>query len=165
MKRRNLNRISALASLAAGLVFLAGCQATGSQRYNLAQYAPVIDVKGHGYDVATYYNDLEECRVLGMRVQMNYEEQRRKEQAARNQAAVVGAVAGAVVGHVVGDHNDYHVGRSTTAGAATGALIGAESSPVDLDRTMAKFGPTAIVDRCMSDRGYTILSAEGFGGG
>lgn len=32
-------------------------------------YAPVIDVKGQGYDNATYLLDLYECRELGVKIQ------------------------------------------------------------------------------------------------
>ena len=166
MQRIRKSGMTALAPLALGIVLLAGCETTGSsQRINLINYAPVIDVKGQGYDVATYYNDLEECRVLGMRVQATYDEQRRREQQEQAQAALVGAVIGAAVGHGVAQHNDNHAGRGATTGALAGAAIGAGTSPVDYDHTLAKFGPTAVVDRCMSDRGYRILSAEGLGGG
>ena len=165
MNRRGKSRASALGALAAGITLLAACQTTGTERINLVNYAPVIDVKGQGYDVATYYNDLEECRVLGMRVQMTYEEQRRREQEAQTQAAIVGAIVGAAVGHGLAQHNDGHAGRGATAGALAGGAIGAGTSPVDYSHTMAKFGPTAVVDRCMNDRGYKILSAEGYGGG
>ena len=165
MQRSNRSKFAVLAPLAAGLVLLAGCQSTGPQRINIVQYAPVIDVKGQGYDVATYYNDLEECRYLGMRVQATYEEQRSREQQAQAQAAVIGALVGAAAGHGLAQHNDNHAGRGATAGALAGAAIGASTSPVDYGHTMAKFGPTAVVDRCMSDRGYKILSAEGYGGG
>ena len=165
MKRSNLYRKYLLAPLAAGVVSLASQAASGSDSISILHYTPVIDVKGQGYDVATYYNDLEECRVLGMRVQMTYQEQRRQEQEAQAQSAIVGALLGAAVGHGIAQHNDNHAGRGATAGAFAGAALGADSSPVDYSRTMAKFGPTAIVDRCMTDRGYKILSLEGFGGG
>ena len=165
MTRLKKYRKSALAPLAAGIVMLAGFGASGTESINLVHYAPVIDVKGQGYDVATYYNDLEECRVLGMRVQMNYQHQRQQEQSARTQATIVGALLGAAVGHGIAQHNDNHAGRGATAGALAGAAYGSSGSPVDYSRTMAKFGPTAVVDRCMTDRGYKILSLEGYGGG
>ena len=164
MKRLKRYRMSGLAPLAAGLVLLAGC-GTGAERINIVHYAPVIDVKGQGYDLATYHNDLDECRVLGMKVQMAYEDQRRREQEAQAQAAIVGALVGAAVGHGLAQHNDNHAGRGATVGALAGAAVGSDTSPVDYSHTMAKFGPTAVVDRCMSDRGYRILSAEGYGGG
>ena len=35
----------------------------------------------------------------------------------------------------------------------------------DYDRLFVKFGPTAVVDKCLANRGYAILSREGYGGG
>lgn len=147
-------------------ILLAGC-ATESRRIELSTYAPVIDVKGQGYDVMTYHVDLDECRMLGMRVQATYNAQREKEIKDAQTNAFLGALAGAVIGSAVGSNNDYHSGRTATAGAIYGAAIGgAESADkIDYSHTIAKFGPTAVVDRCMRDRGYKILSAEGFGGG
>ena len=59
------------------------CQAV--KRLNLkgieiASYAPVIDVKGQGYDYATYLLDLYECHELGVKIRATYEVQRKKEQ-------------------------------------------------------------------------------------
>ena len=145
---------------------IVGC-AQDSARIDLKTYAPVIDVKGHGYDQADYARDLDECRTLGVRVQAQYEAQQRKEREDAMTAAFVGALAGAVVGHAVGDSNDYHTGRSATAGALYGGAIGGAVGADNLDytRDITKFGPTVIVDRCMTDRGYRILSVEGLGGG
>lgn len=145
---------------------LAGC-ATESTKINLASYAPVVDVKGQGYDMMTYNVDLDECRMLGMRVQATYEAQREKEIKDAQANAFIGALAGAVIGSAIGSNNDYHTGRSATTGAIYGAAIGgaAGADKIDYSHTIAKFGPTAVVDRCMADRGYKILSIEGFGGG
>ena len=145
---------------------LMGC-AQESARIELTTYSPVIDVKGHGYDMADYQHDLDECRMLGVRVQAAYEAQQKKERDDAAKAAFVGALAGAVIGHAVGDNNDYHTGRSTTAGALYGGAIGGAVGAENLDytRDITKFGPTIVVDRCMKDRGYRILSQEGFGGG
>ena len=155
-----------LAGLMLAGLMLAGC-ASESASIDISGYAPVIDVKGQGYDVASYHQDLDECRMLGMRVQASYEAQRKKEIEDAQKSALIGALAGAVLGQVVGDTNDYHTGRSATAGAIYGGAIGAAAGAnnVDYTRTIAKFGPTGVVDRCMNDRGYKILSAEGFGGG
>ena len=150
----------------AALFALAGC-AQESARLDLTTYAPVIDVKGQGYDMADYHQDLEECRMLGVRVQAAYEAQQKKEREDAAKSAFVGALAGAVIGHAVGSNNDYHTGRSATAGALYGGAIGGAVGAENLDYTkdITKFGPTSIVDRCMTDRGYKLLSAEGFGGG
>ena len=150
----------------AALFVLAGC-ASESASIDISGYAPVIDVKGQGYDIASYHQDLDECRMLGMRVQTTYEAQRKKEIKDAQKSAFIGALAGAVIGQVIGDSNDYHTGRSATAGAIYGGAIGAAAGAdkVDYSHTIAKFGPTGVVDRCMKDRGYKILSAEGLGGG
>lgn len=150
----------------AALFILAGC-ASESASIDISGYEPVIDVKGQGYDVATYHQDLDECRMFGMRVQATYEAQRKKEIEDAQKSALIGTLAGAVIGQVVGDTNDYHTGRSATAGAIYGGAIGAAAGAkkIDYSHTIAKFGPTGVVDRCMNDRGYKILSAEGFGGG
>ncbi|MDB2391377.1 YMGG-like glycine zipper-containing protein [Alphaproteobacteria bacterium] len=148
------------------LLTMAGC-ASESASIDISSYAPVIDVKGQGYDVPTYYQDLDECRMLGMRVQATYEAQRKKEIEDAQKSALIGALAGAVIGQVVGDTNEYHTGRSATAGAIYGGAVGGAmgADRIDYSHTIAKFGPTGVVDRCMNDRGYRILSAEGFGGG
>ena len=151
-------------------VFLAltitGC-AQDSARIDLTTYAPVIDVKGQGYDQSDFARDLDECRALGVRVQAQYEAQQKKERDDAMASAFVGALAGAVVGHAVGRNNDYHTERSATTGALYGSAIGGAVAADNLDytRDITKFGPTIIVDRCMTDRGYKILSVQGFGGG
>ena len=149
------------------IMLLSGCQTVESQRIEIASYAPVIDVKGQGYDNATYLLDLYECRELGVKIQATYEAQRKKEQMQATEQVIVGILAGALIGHAIGANNDYHTGRTATAGAIYGgAIAGASGSDaVDYSRTMAKFGPTGIVDRWMAGRGYVILSNEGFGGG
>ena len=140
------------------IMLLSGCQTVESQRIEIASYAPVIDVKWQGYGNATYLLDLYECRELGVKIQATYEAQRKKEQMQATEQVIVGILAGALIGHAIGANSDYHTGRTATAGTSG-------SDAVDYSRTMAKFGPTGIVDRCMAGRGYVILSNEGFGGG
>ena len=93
-----------------------------------------------------------------MKIQATYEAQRKKEQMQATEQVIVGILAGALIGHAIGANNDYHTGRKATAGASG-------SDAVHYSRTIAKFGPTGVVDRCMAGRGYVILSNEGFGGG
>ena len=154
------------ALITAAVVSLTAC-GTQSRRIELSSYAPVIDVKGQGHDLATYQQDLQDCRMLGMVAQAKYDAQREQELEEAKEAAIIGTLAGAILGHAVGSQNDYHTGRAATAGAAYGAAIGGGigAENVDYDRTLVKFGPTGLVDRCMTDRGYKILSAEGYGGG
>ena len=162
------NRYVRYMAAACGIVALTGCMTTENQRINIHTYAPVIDVKGQGYDLATYYQDLNECRDLGFKMQAIYEEQRNKELEQAATATVLGLALGAITGQVVGNNNDgVHSGRAVTTGAIYGAAIGAGigSDAVDYDRAFTKFGPTGVVDRCMKGRGYELLSAEGYGGG
>ena len=76
---------------------------------------------------------------------------------------MVGAVVGAAVGNALDNNND----SATTVGAVYGAGLGAASAAEanDYNRAITKFGPTAIIDKCMENRGYKILSRSGYGGG
>ena len=152
---------------ALGVAGLASCMTTGSESFNIHTYAPVIDVKGQGYDIVQYHQDIEECRDLGLKMQAIYEEQREKELGNAAASAAAGLVLGAITGQVIANNNDVHSGRALTTGALYGAAIGASigGDAIDYDRAFTKFGPTGVVDRCMKDRGYKILSAEGYGGG
>lgn len=147
------------------VVMLTGCQTTNT--IDLASYAPVIDLKGQGQDEAIYWQDLHECRELGQKVQKTYQEQRKKEQEQALATAFIGALAGAAIGDTVGRRNNVHTGNTATAVALTGLTVGAQlgADQVDYSRLLAKFGPTAVVDRCLAGRGYKILSNEGLGGG
>lgn len=142
----------------AAAALLAGC---GTDPIDINTYAPVIDI--YQYDTDQYNADLGQCRELGIRAQAIYEERRQREEDAAFTSAVVGGLIGAAIGNRLDDYDD----SGTTIGAIYGTLIGAEvgSEGIDHDREFARFGPTAIVDRCMADRGYSILSRGGFGGG
>ena len=56
-------------------------------------------------------------------------------------------------------------------GAADGAVIGGAvgvasgAGQVDFTRRFVKLGPAGIVDECMSERGWSVLSSKGMGGG
>ena len=151
-------------TLAIASLFLIGCQ-TSANRIDISTYAPVIDTGQ--YDYSKYQSDLVDCQRLGQKVQVTYEAQRKKEQDQAVANAFLGAFVGAAIGHTVAGNNRGHKGRAATAGAVYGAAIaGAQGSEeIDYTRLIAKFGPTAVVDRCMVGRGYKVLSAEGFGGG
>lgn len=70
------------------------------------------------------------------------------------------AAAGIAVGDGRGYERDHGV-----LGAAIGIRAGKESSAVDFSRMIQKFGPTKIIDTCMTSRGYQIFSQVGMGGG
>lgn len=146
---------------------LVGCQTVESQRLDLTAYSPVIDVEGQGKTQSEYDKDIEACRKLGITMQAKYETQRKKEQGQAMNQAILGTLAGAVIGSAIGSNNDYHSGRTATTGAILGGTIAASSGAdaIDYGREMAKFGPTIVVDRCMEQRGWYLLSTQGFGGG
>jgi uncharacterized protein YcfJ len=140
--------------------FLAGCGGS-SQRLDLGTYSPVIDV--YQYDTAQFNTDISQCRQLAITAQARYDTQQSEEQAEILASALVGAIVGAAVGNALDGNDD----SATTVGAVYGAGIGAATAADanDYDRLITKFGPTAIVDKCMANRGYNILSQTGYGGG
>ena len=146
---------------------LASCATIESgQGIDITTYKPVIDAKGMGYNQVKLNMDLQECRQIGYEVKARYDAQRKRETDAAWKKAALGALAGAAVGAVVDKAYDKYDGEAITAGALAGAGIGAAvgSDGVDYTRQVVKFGPTSIIDRCMANRGYVILSAEGYGG-
>jgi uncharacterized protein YcfJ len=157
---------TALVTVTAGL--LAGCQTVESQRINIYSYSPVVDYQAQGISADQFNNDLSVCRQLGLQVQATYEAQRKKEQTQAATSAAIGAVVGAALGQIYSKNSEnVHEGRALTTGALYGGAVGAAAgtSAIDTDRALAKFGPTIIVDECMTQRGYNILSVEGYGGG
>ena len=137
-----------------------GCGGTAN-KLDLRTYSPVIDI--YQYDTAQFNNDISQCRQIAITAQSNYEKRQSDEQAEILASAVVGALVGAAVGNALDGNND----SGTTVGAIYGAGLGASSAAEanDYNRLITKFGPSAIVDKCMSNRGYQILSSSGFGGG
>ena len=130
---------------------VAGCRTTEP----LTEYRPVVDT--YNVDMAAFENDLFECRNLGLRVQAEYERKNKKErEEATLGGLVIGALAGAVIGSVTGDAGD---------GAAIGATFGLlEGASAETTYDPVK-GPRLIIDRCMKNRGYEVLSDMGVGGG
>ena len=139
---------------------LFGCSGTANQ-LDLRTYSPVIDI--YQYDTTQFNNDISQCRQIAITAQSNYQARQSDEQAEILASAVVGALVGAAVGNALDGNND----SGTTVGAIYGAGIGASSAAEanDYNRIITKFGPSAIVDKCMSNRGYQILSSSGYGGG
>lgn len=104
-------------------MLLSSFQTVESQRIEIAPYASVIDVKGHGYDNTTYLWDFQECRELEVKIQATYEAQRTKEQMQTTEQVIVGILAGALIGHAVGANNNYHMGRTATIGASGSVAV------------------------------------------
>ena len=122
---------------------------------NLAEYEPVVDP--YNTDMTNFKGDLIQCRGIASEVKVKYEEQASKQALAN---AVAGAVSGAVVGAAVGSNTSYQ-GELAAYGAASGAAAGSAASAQYY--SLARYGPNRIVDRCMSNRGYTILNDLGAG--
>ena len=139
---------------------LIGCDGT-AQRLDLGTYSPVIDI--YQYDTIQFNTDITQCRQLAITAQEKYDLQQAEERVEIVASAVVGAIVGAAVGNALDDNND----SATTVGAVYGAGLGAASAAEsnDYNRVITKFGPSAIVDKCMENRGYQILSQSGYGGG
>ena len=138
------------------LISLTSC-ATAS--FDISSYSPVMDVREGEYEI--HAKDLKECRYLGMKARDQYEKQRDKEKNKAFGNAVVGALVGATLGAVI-DGGDG-AADGAVIGGAVGVASGAEQ--VDFSRKFVKLGPAGIVDDCMSERGWSILSARGMGGG
>ena len=134
---------------------LVGCG--GTPKHDLGTYSPVIDF--YQYDTAQFNTDISQCRQLAITAQEKYDRQRAEERAEIFASAVVGAA----FGNALDDKND----SATAVGAVYGAGLGAASTAeaYDYNKVTIKFGPTAIVDKCMENRGYQILSQSGNGGG
>ena len=154
----NANSLKIILISAAG--WLAGCGGA-DHRLDLNTYSPVIDY--YQYDTAQFNTDITQCRQLAIAAQQAYDKQQAEEQADILASAVVGALVGAAVGNALDGNDD----SGTTIGAIYGTSIGASSAAEanDYNRLITKFGPSAIIDNCMANRSYQILSKTGYGGG
>lgn len=139
-----LMRVTILIGVAVGLV---ACSPP-----SIADYEPVIDT--FTADMSSYNNDLIQCRSVASAAKVKYDQAASK---ALVTNLVVGAIAGAAVGSAVGSGN----GDLTRYGAASGMAAGAASTTNE--QLIAKYGPNKIIDRCMANRGYSILNDVGAG--
>lgn len=121
----------------------------------LSKYTPIVDPAK--VSQSKLNSDLDACRAIALKVEADYKE-RQKRQMMQNMVA--GLIAGAITGAVVGS-GTHHQGDYIAAGAGAGAAAGAGSSDYTYD--LIKYGPRRVVDRCMNDRGYTILNDIGRG--
>ncbi len=121
----------------------------------LTDYRPVVDAKRT--NIVEFDNDLNECVELALGVEADYKK-RQEEELARN--LVAGLIAGALTGAVVGAGSDYQ-SDYVAIGAAAGMASGAEGGDYNYD--LVNFGPRRIVDRCMVERGYSVLNDIGRG--
>ena len=122
---------------------------------SLVDYSPIVDPKM--IDQAQFNKDIVECRSIALQVEAEYRK-RQNAQAMSNMLA--GAVAGAVTGAVVGSGSDYR-SELTAYGAASGMAAGAAAN--DYTGDIVKYGPRRVIDRCMANRGHTLLNDIGRG--
>ncbi|MDG1736797.1 MAG: glycine zipper family protein [Paracoccaceae bacterium] len=142
-------KFTKLPSIIASVLLLAGCNS------NLADYTPVVDPSKT--NMGSFKDDLVQCRGIAVQAKAAYDEQASKE-AMTN--LVAGAVSGAIAGAIVGSGSSYQ-NDWVAYGAASGAASGASASAQYAE--LARFGPNRIVDRCMTNRGYALLSDLGTG--
>ena len=93
---------------------------------------------------------------IAQRAEAEYERKSREQRDAR---AVTGLLVGAVIGAVIGS-TDGNAGDGAVIGGTLGLLDGALAA----SRYDPHKSPRMIVDRCMKNRSYTIISDPGVGG-
>ena len=136
-------------ALATAAVTLAAC----GYQPSLSDYRPVVD--SHTTDMSAYEADRGQCVGIALQAQAEYARQQKAQRDSNlTIGLIVGAVAGAAVGSVTGDAGDGAV-VGGTLGALEGGLAETDYDPVT--------SPRKIVDRCMKNRGYDILSDLGKG--
>ena len=137
----------------AGIVTLPLVVAACGYQPSLGDYLPVVD--SYNTDMAVYEADRGQCVAVAMQAHAEYERQQRaKRESNLTVGLIVGAIAGAAVGSVTGDAGDGAV-VGATLGGLEGGLAETDYDPVT--------SPRKIVDRCMKNRGYDILSDMGKG--
>jgi len=140
MRLMNTRARAATPLAPAGLVTLPLALAACGYQPSLGDYRPVVD--SYNTDMAAYEADRGQCVAVAMQAQAEYERQQRlKRESNMTIGLIVGAIAGAAVGG--------------TLGALEGGLAETDYDPVT--------SPRKIVDRCMKNRGYEILSDLGKG--
>ena len=144
--RRNLAPCVVLVTLLA----LGAC----GRHDRLADYRPVVD--SYRTDMAAYDGDLRQCVTIAQGAEAEYQRKNREQREAN---AVTGLLVGALIGAAVGSA-DGNAGDGAIIGGSFGLLEGGlADSEYDPHKS-----PRMIVDRCMKNRGYTILSDPGVGG-
>ena len=128
---------------------VAGC----GYQPSLSDYRPVVD--SFTTDMAAYETDRGQCVSVALQAQAEYERQQKAQRESNMTIGlIVGAIAGAAIGSASGDAGDGAI-VGGTMGALEGGLAETDYDPVT--------SPRKIVDRCMKNRGYDILSDLGKG--
>lgn len=126
---------------------LLGLLAACARPEPLYAYRPVVD-PGRT-DMSRFENDLAACRNIALQVEAD---QRTRANAARGGNMLAGALTGAALGALAGTGSGNQ-GNLIKAGIAAGTVSGAvaNSDPASME-------PRRVVDRCMRERGYTLLN-------
>jgi hypothetical protein len=139
-KENLLKRFAAIASM----TLLTACV-----QEPLTEYRPVVDPSKTS--AAKFESDLSVCRNIALQAEAEYKKRQDEEM---GQNIMAGILVGAITGAIVGDSGNY---------AAAGAAYGAGAGVAATDTELAQGGPRRIIDRCMADRGHTILNDLGSG--
>ena len=141
-------RIPGISAIAVTLG-VAGC----GYQPSLSDYRPVVD--SFTTDMAAYETDRGQCVSVALQAQAEYERQQKAQRESNMTIGlIVGAIAGAAIGSASGDAGDGAI-VGGTMGALEGGLTETDYDPIT--------SPRKIVDRCMKNRGYDILSDLGKG--
>ena len=135
----------------AATLFSTGC----AELEPLTEYRPVVDEERT--NMPRFERNLDDCRAIAVKVEEDYR-QRQQEQMGAN--IMAGLLVGAITGAVVGSGSSYQ-GELAAYGAASGMAAGAAAN--DYTHDLVTYGPRRIVDRCMAERGHTILNDIGRG--
>ncbi|WP_444460458.1 glycine zipper family protein [Rhodobacter capsulatus] len=149
LRESSVKTIRSVAVSLTACVALCACEPVQT----LQEYRPVVDPAK--IRPAKFEADLEHCRSIALKVEAEYKQRQEKEM---QQQLVAGILLGALVGAAAGNHTGYQ-GDYIAAGAATGAIAAAGSG--DYSDDLVTYGPRRVVDRCMTDRGYKILTDPG----
>ncbi|MCC6864516.1 MAG: glycine zipper family protein [Rhodobacteraceae bacterium] len=133
------------------LIAIIGCTGPGP----LTEYRPVVDRERT--NMAQFESDLDTCRTIAMQVEANYSKRHNKQMTTNIIGGLLGgAIGGLIFGIVINDP------MSIVGGAIYGGISGATKES-DYTHDLLEFGPQRIVDRCMTERGHTILNDIGRG--
>lgn len=134
------------------VIAIVGCSGPGP----LSEYRPVIDPERT--NMAQFESDLDTCRTIATQVEVDYR-QRQKKQMITNitTGLLIGTFAGTIAGSVSEDPIE-----PIADGVIYGGLLGATAES-DYTHNLVEFGPRRVIDRCMTERGHTILNDIGRG--
>ena len=142
-------RLAVGTTLVLTTALLVGC----GYRPSLQTYRPVAD--SYQTDMTAFEADRAKCITIALQAQAEYDRQQKAQRESNlTIGMVVGALSGAVIGSLSGDAGEGAV-VGGTLGALEGGLAETDYDPVT--------SPRKIVDRCMKNRGYEILSDLGKG--